>query len=188
MYLLWKLFVFDSDVFGVGMSEKRQIFEFVLVIVDVMFQNLDFLEILLMDVSYYFDLDLMKFVQSLRLDKKVLVLYIVDMMIVNVQVWFLVEMVRLDVWMKMLNLKWYEGMLLSGYEGVCEIEKRLINMMGWSVIFGMVSSWQWWLFGLLWGEELVEGSRLVFYGCFGFVLSFFIVVGFGRWIIGCMRK
>lgn len=48
---------------------------------------------------------------------------------------------RLDVWMKMLNLKWYEGMLLSGYEGVCEIEKRLINMMGWSVIFGMVSSW-----------------------------------------------
>lgn len=48
------------------------------------------------------------------------------------QVRSLSETVRLDARTKMLNPKWYEGMLSSGYEGVREIEKRLTNTMGWS--------------------------------------------------------
>lgn len=46
---------------------------------------------------------------------------------------------RLDARTKMLNPKWYEGMLSSGYEGVREIEKRLTNTMGWSATSGTVS-------------------------------------------------
>lgn len=47
---------------------------------------------------------------------------------------------RLDARTKMLNPKWYEGMLSSGYEGVREIEKRLTNTMGWSATSGQVST------------------------------------------------
>jgi len=40
------------------------------------------------------------------------------------------ETVRLDARTKMLNPKWYEGMLSHGYEGVRELSKRLVNTMG----------------------------------------------------------
>jgi hypothetical protein len=49
--------------------------------------------------------------------------------------------VRLDARTKMLNPKWYEGMLGSGYEGVREIQKRLTNTMGWSATAGAVDNW-----------------------------------------------
>jgi magnesium chelatase subunit H len=56
----------------------------------------------------------------------------------HVQVRTLAETVRLDARTKMLNPKWYEGMLSSGYEGVREIQKRLNNTMGWSATSGQV--------------------------------------------------
>jgi len=46
--------------------------------------------------------------------------------------------VRLDARTKLLNPKWYEGMMASGYEGVREIQKRLTNTMGWSATAGAV--------------------------------------------------
>jgi len=49
--------------------------------------------------------------------------------------------VRLDARTKLLNPKWYEGMLSSGYEGVREIQKRLTNTMGWSATAGAVDGW-----------------------------------------------
>lgn len=52
------------------------------------------------------------------------------------QVRTLSETVRLDARTKLLNPKWYEGMLSSGYEGVREIQKRLTNTMGWSATSG----------------------------------------------------
>jgi magnesium chelatase subunit H len=55
-----------------------------------------------------------------------------------VQVRTLGETVRLDARTKMLNPKWYEGMLSSGYEGVREIQKRLNNTIGWSATSGQV--------------------------------------------------
>ena len=55
------------------------------------------------------------------------------------QVRTLGETVRLDARTKLLNPKWYEGMLNSGYEGVREIQKRLTNTMGWSATAGAVS-------------------------------------------------
>ena len=56
------------------------------------------------------------------------------------QVRTLGETVRLDARTKLLNPKWYEGMMSSGYEGVREIQKRLTNTMGWSATSGMVSA------------------------------------------------
>ena len=54
------------------------------------------------------------------------------------QVRSLSETVRLDARTKLLNPKWYEGMLNSGYEGVREIQKRLTNTVGWSATSGQV--------------------------------------------------
>jgi CobN/Magnesium Chelatase len=51
------------------------------------------------------------------------------------------ETVRLDARTKLLNPKWYEGMMASGYEGVREIQKRLTNTMGWSATSGAVDNW-----------------------------------------------
>ena len=48
---------------------------------------------------------------------------------------------RLDARTKLLNPKWYEGMLSSGYEGVREIQKRLTNTVGWSATSGQVDNW-----------------------------------------------
>ena len=48
---------------------------------------------------------------------------------------------RLDARTKLLNPKWYEGMLSTGYEGVREIEKRLTNTVGWSATSGQVDNW-----------------------------------------------
>jgi magnesium chelatase subunit H len=47
----------------------------------------------------------------------------------------------LDARTKLLNPKWYEGMLSHGYEGVRELSKRLVNTMGWSATAGAVDNW-----------------------------------------------
>ena len=50
------------------------------------------------------------------------------------------ETIRLDSRTKLLNPKWYEGMLDSGYEGVREVAKRLNFTLGWSATSGAVDN------------------------------------------------
>jgi len=140
MYLARKGFAFNSDNPGV-MVESKEIFETALKTVDVTFQNLDSSEISLTDVSHYFDSDPTKLVGRLRGDGKQPTAYIADTTTANAQVRTLSETVRLDARTKLLNPKWYEGMLSHGYEGVREVSKRLVNTMGWSATAGAVDNW-----------------------------------------------
>ncbi|WGV27653.1 magnesium chelatase subunit H [Halotia branconii] len=140
MYLKRKSFAFNSDNPGM-MDESRQIFESTLKTADATFQNLDSSEISLTDVSHYFDSDPTKLVASLRGDGKAPSSYIADTTTANAQVRTLSETVRLDARTKLLNPKWYEGMLSHGYEGVRELSKRLVNTMGWSATAGAVDNW-----------------------------------------------
>lgn len=140
MYLKRKSFSFNSDNPGV-MDESRQIFETTLKTADATFQNLDSSEISLTDVSHYFDSDPTKLVASLRTDGKKPASYIADTTTANAQVRSLSETVRLDARTKLLNPKWYEGMLSHGYEGVRELSKRLVNTTGWSATAGAVDNW-----------------------------------------------
>ncbi|MBD2337796.1 magnesium chelatase subunit H [Calothrix sp. FACHB-156] len=140
MYLNRKSFAFNSDNPGM-MDESRQIFESTLKTADATFQNLDSSEISLTDVSHYFDSDPTKLVASLRGDGKTPASYIADTTTANAQVRTLSETVRLDARTKLLNPKWYEGMLSHGYEGVRELSKRLVNTMGWSATAGAVDNW-----------------------------------------------
>ncbi|GAB4146623.1 MAG: magnesium chelatase subunit H [Cyanobacteria bacterium J069] len=140
MYLSRKGFSFNSDNPGV-MDDSRQVFETALKTVDVTFQNLDSSEISLTDVSHYFDSDPTKVVSRLRKDGKQPTAFIADTTTANAQVRTLSETVRLDARTKLLNPKWYEGMLSHGYEGVRELSKRLVNTMGWSATAGAVDNW-----------------------------------------------
>lgn len=140
MYLKRKSFAFSADSPG-DMEQSRQILEASLKTVDATFQNLDSSEISLTDVSHYFDSDPTKVVSSLRDDKKKPNAYVADTTTANAQVRTLSETVRLDARTKLLNPKWYEGMLSHGYEGVRELSKRLVNTMGWSATAGAVDNW-----------------------------------------------
>lgn len=140
MYLERKSFAFDSDNPGI-MTQSRDVFEASLKTADATFQNLDSSEISLTDVSHYFDSDPTKLVASLRADGKAPSAFIADTTTANAQVRTLSETVRLDSRTKLLNPKWYEGMLNSGYEGVREVSKRLTFTMGWSATAGAVDNW-----------------------------------------------
>ena len=139
MYLSRKTFAFNADNPG-EMNQKREVFENVMKTADVTFQNLDSAEISLTDVSHYFDSDPTKLIAGLRDDGKAPTSYIADTTTANAQVRSLSETIRLDSRTKLLNPKWYEGMLDSGYEGVREVAKRLNFTLGWSATSGAVDN------------------------------------------------
>ena len=140
MYLARKSFAFNCDNPGM-MEQSRGLLESSLKTADVTFQNLDSSEISLTDVSHYFDSDPTKVVASLREDGKKPSSFVADTTTANAQVRSLSETVRLDARTKLLNPKWYEGMLSNGYEGVRELSNRLVNTMGWSATADAVDNW-----------------------------------------------
>ncbi|WP_320667671.1 magnesium chelatase subunit H [Prochlorococcus sp. MIT 1307] len=139
MYLSRKTYAFNADNPG-EMNQKRQVFESVMKTADVTFQNLDSSEISLTDVSHYFDSDPTNLIKNLRDDGKTPSSYIADTTTANAQVRSLSETIRLDSRTKLLNPKWYEGMLNSGYEGVREVSNRLNYTLGWSATSGQVDN------------------------------------------------
>ena len=139
MYLSRKTFAFNADNPG-EMNQNRDVFESVMKTADVTFQNLDSSEISLTDVSHYFDSDPTNLIKNLRDDGKAPSSYIADTTTANAQVRSLSETIRLDSRTKLLNPKWYEGMLKSGYEGVREVSNRLNYTLGWSATSGQVDN------------------------------------------------
>lgn len=51
------------------------------------------------------------------------------------------EQVALEAHTRMLNPRWYEGMLRHGHEGVRQIEQHVTNTVGWSATTGRVDPW-----------------------------------------------
>jgi len=51
------------------------------------------------------------------------------------------DQVALETRTRMLNPKWFEGILKHGYEGVRQIEAHVTNTMGWSATTGQVQPW-----------------------------------------------
>jgi len=138
-FLTRKGFAFNADKPGM-MEAQAELFKSALKTVDVTFQNLDSSEISITDVSHYYDSDPTKVVAGLRDDKKKPTSLMADTTTANAQVRTLSETVRLDARTKLLNPKFYEGMLATGYEGVREVQKRLRNTLGWSATAGEVDN------------------------------------------------
>jgi magnesium chelatase subunit H len=114
----------------------------VLADVHLAYQNLDSVELGVTTVDTYFD-TLGGITRAVRRAKggATMPVYIGDQTRGAGTVRTLSEQVALETRTRMLNPKWYEGMLKHGYEGVRQIEAHVTNTMGWSATTGQVQPW-----------------------------------------------
>ncbi|UCF50873.1 MAG: magnesium chelatase subunit H, partial [Bradyrhizobium sp.] len=110
--------------------------------VDLAYQNLDSVELGVTTVDHYFD-TLGGISRAVKMAKggQSAPVYIGDQTRGAGTVRTLSEQVSLETRTRMLNPKWYEGMLKHGYEGVRQIEEHVTNTMGWSATTGEVAPW-----------------------------------------------
>ena len=110
--------------------------------VQLTYQNLDSIELGVTTIDNYFDTlgGITKAVQQANggIVKPVL---IGDQTKGEGRVRSLSDQVALETRTRILNPKWYEGMLKHGFEGVRQIEVHLTNTMGWSATTGQVQPW-----------------------------------------------
>jgi magnesium chelatase subunit H len=113
----------------------------VLAITDTAYQNIESVELGITSVDHYFD----TLGGITRAVKKAgggdITVYVGDQTTGAGKVRSLNEQVALETRTRMLNPKWYEGLLAHGYEGVRQIESHVTNTLGWSATTGQVAPW-----------------------------------------------
>jgi len=128
-------------------TEQPKLLGCVLAGVQLAYQNLDSVEVGVTTIDTYFDTlgGISRAVQRAKKaqgqDAEVAPVYIGDQTRGDGTVRTLGEQVALETRTRMLNPKWYEGMLAHGYEGVRQIESAITNTMGWSATTGQVQPW-----------------------------------------------
>ena len=122
--------------------QQSKLLQSVLADVQLTYQNLESVELGITTIDNYFD-TLGGITQAVKVAKggKTPPVYIGDQTRGDGTVRSLKEQVALETRSRMLNPKWYEGMLEHGYEGVRQIEQHLTNTMGWSATTGQVQPW-----------------------------------------------
>ena len=122
--------------------QQTALLKSVLANVQLTYQNLDSVELGVTTVDNYFD-TLGGITQAVKVAKggSTPPVYIGDQTKGDGAVRSLKEQVALETRTRMLNPKWYEGMLEHGYEGVRQIEVHVTNTMGWSATTGQVQPW-----------------------------------------------
>jgi magnesium chelatase subunit H len=109
--------------------------------VDFSYQNLESAELGITTIDHYFDTlgGISRAVH--RAKGESVQVYIGDQTGDANTIRTLGDQVALEARTRMLNPKWYEGMLKHGYEGVRQIESHVTNTMGWSATTGKVAPW-----------------------------------------------
>ena len=133
-----KSFAYGRD----GQPVRRaELLESLLAGVELAYQNLDSVEVGVTTVDVYFDNlgGVSRAVQ--RAGGEAVPVYIGDETRGEGRVRTLGEQVELETRTRILNPKWYEGMLQHGFEGVRQIEEHVTNTMGWSATTGQVEPW-----------------------------------------------
>jgi magnesium chelatase subunit H len=125
--------------------QQSGLLQSVLADVQLTYQNLESIELGVTTVDNYFD-TLGGITQAVRVARggkpsDVPPVYIGDQTRGDGAVRSLKEQVALETRTRMLNPKWFEGMLEHGYEGVRQIEVHLTNTLGWSATTGQVQPW-----------------------------------------------
>ena len=109
--------------------------------VQMAYQNLESVEVGVTTIDHYFD-TLGGISRAVKRSKGAdIPVFIGDETRGEGKVRTLSEQVALETRTRMLNPKWYEGMLSHGYEGVRQIEAHVTNTMGWSATTGQVDPW-----------------------------------------------
>jgi magnesium chelatase subunit H len=138
VFLTRKCFAYGRGIEG---REARKLMERALERVEATYQNIDSIETGITDIDHYFEYlgGVTKAVEK-RTGIKPKV-YMSDSLAPATKIRTLEETVRLETRAKMLNPKWYEGMLKHGFRGVAEIENHVTNTFGWSATADAVDNW-----------------------------------------------
>jgi magnesium chelatase subunit H len=109
--------------------------------VDLAYQNLESVELGVTTIDTYFD-TLGGIAQAVTAAKgSPAPVYVSDQTRGEGRVRTLDEQISLETRTRILNPKWYEGMLKHGHEGVRHIEAHVSNTVGWSATTGSVAPW-----------------------------------------------
>ncbi|MDE2355777.1 MAG: magnesium chelatase subunit H [Alphaproteobacteria bacterium] len=109
--------------------------------VDFAYQNVESVELGVTSIDHYVDTlgGISRAVRRARGEAPPV--YIGDQTTGEAKVRTLAEQVALETRTRMLNPRWYEGLLRHGAEGVRQIESQVTNTMGWSATTGEVAPW-----------------------------------------------
>jgi magnesium chelatase subunit H len=124
-----------------GPVRQAAMLKSVLADVQLAYQNLESMELGVTTIDHYFDTlgGISRAVTKAR--GTGVPVYIGDQTQGDGTVRTLSEQVALETRTRMLNPKWYEGMLKHGHEGVRHIEAQVTNTLGWSATTGQVQPW-----------------------------------------------
>ncbi len=124
-------------------QQQKALLNSVLGDVALTYQNLESVELGVTTVDNYFDTlgGITRAVKQAKGSTTNTPVYIGDQTRGEGTVRTLSEQVSLETHTRMLNPKWFEGMLKHGYEGVRQIEVHVTNTMGWSATTGQVQPW-----------------------------------------------
>ncbi|MCG8352506.1 MAG: magnesium chelatase subunit H [Chloroflexales bacterium] len=104
-------------------------------------QEIDSVEYGLTDMQHYYGYSgALKAAAERRSDRPVKLSY-VESFTAETKVQDLEQVLRMEYRTKMLNPKWYEGMLRHGHNGAAEIANRFTYMLGWSATADAVDNW-----------------------------------------------
>ena len=120
---------------------QQELLQSALANVQLTYQNLESVELGVTTIDHYFD-TLGGIGRAVtRAQGNEVPVYIGDQTRGDGTVRTLSEQVTLESRTRVLNPKWYEGMLKHGPEGVRQIEAHITNTMGWSATTGQVAPW-----------------------------------------------
>ncbi len=104
-------------------------------------QEIDSVEYGLTDLQHYYGYSgALKAAAERRSGQEVKLSY-VESFTSETKVQDLDQVLRMEYRTKLLNPKWYEGMLRHGHNGAAEIAGRFTYMLGWSATTGAVDNW-----------------------------------------------
>jgi len=121
--------------------QHTELLQSVLSGVELAYQNLDSVDVGVTTIDIYFD-NLGGISRAVQAASGASVpVYIGDETQGESRVRTLGEQVALETRTRVLNPRWYEGMLRHGFEGVRQIEAHVTNTVGWSATTGQVAPW-----------------------------------------------
>ncbi len=120
---------------------RTELLDRVLADVDLAFQNLESVELGVTAIDHYVDNLGGISRAAARARGTPVPVYIADATRGEAVVRTLGEQVAIEARTRLLNPKWYEGMLRHGYEGVRQIETHVTATLGWSATTGQVAPW-----------------------------------------------
>jgi len=124
-------------------SPQPELLAKVLAGVDLAYQNLESVELGVTSIDTYFDTlgGIAGAARRVSPTGKPPPVYIGDQTRGEGRVRTLGQQIALESRTRVLNPKWFEGMLKHGYEGVRQIEAHVTNTVGWSATTGEVAPW-----------------------------------------------